>query len=85
MSLTLTRKPKERIAIDISYLIASTIRTAVTRSQSGESLQDIELSLRIPPIDLEVKDLNGGRVSLGFDAPRDVSIWRRELSERGVR
>lgn len=85
MSLTLTRKPKERIAIDISCLIASTIRTAVTRSQSGESLRDIELSLRIPPIDLEVKELDGGRVSLGFDAHRDVSIWRTELSEKGVR
>ncbi len=33
-------------------------------------------------ITITVLSTNGGQVKLGFDAPRDLSVWREEIYKR---
>jgi carbon storage regulator len=33
-------------------------------------------------ITITVLSTNGGQVRLGFDAPRDLSVWREEIYKR---
>lgn len=33
-------------------------------------------------ITVTVLSTNGGQVKLGFDAPRDLSVWREEIYKR---
>ncbi len=48
---------------------------------SRKTDEEIVITVNGTTLSLKVVEIRGDKVRIGFDAPKDVSIWRKEVAE----